>query len=388
MAGGNSIASTNGSGIGQYPSTQDAQNICNANLTDKYLNFGLCTNSNNATNCGLNTGFYVTPHQGASLIISIQICTGDDNPPRDPITIIIEGSNSSGAFLPIGSGWTLIYNGTSGLDVDPGDCSDLYGQCDGINWTGPKQCCGESKCIFQNNYYSQCLPSSGGSGSSSNTPHPETTPSPSNTGRKNGVTTRYWDCCKASCGWAGKASVTNPVKTCVRNGITQVDVNAQSGCNGGSAYMCNNQQPWNVSSTLSYGYAAAYITGQRESDWCCACYSLIFTTGPVAGKELIVQVTNTGGDLGENHFDLQMPGGGVGIFDGCSSQFPDVSKPLWGQQYGGISQRSQCNNLPAVLRSGCFWRFDWFQNADNPKMNFKEVSCPAALTANTQCVRR
>ncbi|CAF4871674.1 unnamed protein product, partial [Rotaria sp. Silwood2] len=42
------------------------------------------------------------------------------------------------------------------------------------------------------------------------------TQSPSNTGRKNGVTTRYWDCCKASCGWTGKASVTNPVKTCAR----------------------------------------------------------------------------------------------------------------------------------------------------------------------------
>jgi hypothetical protein len=50
------------------------------------------------------------------------------------------------------------------------------------------------------------------------------------------------------------------VKTCERNGITAVDVNTQSGCtNGGTAYMCNNQQPWNVSATLSYGYAAAYI---------------------------------------------------------------------------------------------------------------------------------
>ena len=75
-----------------------------------------------------------------------------------------------------------------------------------------------------------------------------------------GKTTRYWDCCKGSCGWPGKASVTNPVKTCARDGITQVDVNTQSGCNGGSAYMCNNQQPWNVSSTLSYGYAAAHIS--------------------------------------------------------------------------------------------------------------------------------
>jgi hypothetical protein len=138
-----------------------------------------------------------------------------------------------------------------------GSCSALYGQCGGVDWKGSVQCCGGSTCQFQNSYYSQCLPSSGGG--SSNTPQPPTQPPPSGD-RKNGVTTRYWDCCKASCGWSGKASVTNPVKTCARDGITQVDVNTQSGCNGGGGYMCGNQQPWNVSSTLSYGYAAAYIT--------------------------------------------------------------------------------------------------------------------------------
>ena len=74
-----------------------------------------------------------------------------------------------------------------------------------------------------------------------------------------GVTTRYWDCCKASCGWEGKASVSQPVLTCQSDGVKPIGVNEQSGCNGGPAYMCNNQQPWNVSSTLSYGYAAAYI---------------------------------------------------------------------------------------------------------------------------------
>ena len=42
--------------------------------------------------------------------------------------------------------------------------------------------------------------------------------------------------------------------------MTQVDVNTQSGCNGGGGFMCNNQQPWNVSATLSYGYAAAHIS--------------------------------------------------------------------------------------------------------------------------------
>jgi hypothetical protein len=54
-----------------------------------------------------------------------------------------------------------------------------------------------------------------------------------------------------------------------------------------------------------------------------------FTSGPASGQTMIVQATNTGGDLGhvcllfftltllttsQNHFDLMMPGGGVGLF--------------------------------------------------------------------------
>jgi hypothetical protein len=101
---------------------------------------------------------------------------------------------------------------------------------------------------------------------------------------------------------------------------------------------------------------------------------------------MIVQVTNTGSDLGNNQFDLAMPGGGEGIFDGCQSQFTSGSYD-WGAQYGGVSARSDCENLPTILQPGCYWRFDWFQNANNPSMNFEEVSCPSALTANTQCIR-
>lgn len=68
--------------------------------------------------------------------------------------------------------------------------------------------------------------------------------------------------------------------------------------------MCTNQSPWAVSSTLSYGFAATNIAGGSESSWCCACYQLTFTSGAVAGKTMIVQSTNTGGDLGNNQFDL------------------------------------------------------------------------------------
>jgi hypothetical protein len=68
--------------------------------------------------------------------------------------------------------------------------------------------------------------------------------------------------------------------------------------------MCSNESPWAVSNTLSYGYAAVNIAGGTEASWCCACYELTFTSGPVAGKKMVVQATNTGGDLGANQFDL------------------------------------------------------------------------------------
>jgi hypothetical protein len=70
--------------------------------------------------------------------------------------------------------------------------------------------------------------------------------------------------------------------------------------------MCANESPWAVSDTLSYGYAAVNIAGSNEAGWCCACYQLTFTSGPVAGKTLIVQATNTGGDLSGNQFDLSV----------------------------------------------------------------------------------
>jgi hypothetical protein len=104
---------------------------------------------------------------------------------------------------------------------------------------------------------------------------------------------------------------------------------------------------------------------------------------------MIVQVTNTGGDLGQlspNHFDLAMPGGGVGLFpQGCAKQFDGA----WQRNtYGGYTDRSQCNILPAGgFRDGCFFRFDWFQNADNPRVSFREVSCPQALIDRSHCRR-
>ncbi|CAF4515400.1 unnamed protein product [Didymodactylos carnosus] len=109
------------------------------------------------------------------------------------------------------------------------------------------------------------------------------------------------------------------------------------------------------------------------------------TSGPVASRELIVQVTNTS-DVRGNHFVLQIPGGGVGVSNGCSSQF-GASFDGWGARDGGVYQRSQCSQLPAQLQSGCQWRFDWFKNAENPTMTLKKVKCPKEITDKTECKR-
>jgi hypothetical protein len=124
-----------------------------------------------------------------------------------------------------------------------------------------------------------------------------------------GTTTRYWDCCKPSCAWSGKttlASGSTAVETCDINDNPLTDANAVSGCDGGTAYMCSNESPWAVTDDLSYGYAAVNIAGGSEDSWCCACYELTFTSGAVAGKKMIVQATNTGGDLGSNQFDISV----------------------------------------------------------------------------------
>jgi hypothetical protein len=204
-----------------------------------------------------------------------------------------------------------------------------------------------------------------------------------------GTTTRYWDCCKPSCAWPGKVNLATgatPVRTCDIKDTPLTDPNASSGCGGGTAYQCSSEAPWAVTDDLAYGYAAVNIEGGSEASWCCACYELTFTSGPVAGKKMIVQATNTGSDLAGNQFDLSIPGGGVGIFNGCTNEWGAPSAG-WGAQYGGISDASACDSFPEALKAGCEWRFGWFMGADNPTVSFTQVACPAALTANTGCTR-
>jgi len=202
-----------------------------------------------------------------------------------------------------------------------------------------------------------------------------------------GTTTRYWDCCKGSCSWTGKADVSNPVTTCDKSDNPLTDYSAASGCNsGGTAYMCSDQSPWAANSTYAYGFAAVSIPGGSESTWCCACYELTFTSTSIAGKKMVVQATNTGADLANGQFDIAMPGGGVGIYNGCTDEWGAPSSG-WGAQYGGISSNT-CSSFPTALQPGCGFRYgDFFENANNPTVDYVQVTCPKVLTDKTGCVR-
>jgi hypothetical protein len=91
---------------------------------------------------------------------------------------------------------------------------------------------------------------------------------------ESGVTTRYWDCCKPSCAWPGKAQVSEPIRTCNKQDLwpNPLDSNAASSCGDGDAYACSNNGPWAVNNDLAYGFAAAKLRGKSEKDWCCTCY--------------------------------------------------------------------------------------------------------------------
>ncbi|HTJ79365.1 MAG TPA: glycoside hydrolase family 95 protein [Rariglobus sp.] len=67
-----------------------------------------------------NTGFVVSPGLGASIVTGIRFATGNDSPERDPLTITIEGSNTPGATKPGATGFSILYEGPSGLENQSG----------------------------------------------------------------------------------------------------------------------------------------------------------------------------------------------------------------------------------------------------------------------------
>lgn len=221
-----------------------------------------------------------------------------------------------------------------------------------------------------------------------------------------GWASRYWDCCKPACGW--KENVpggSTPVSSCSNEDQSLgADYGAKNACEGGgSAYMCHDFGPWAVSDTLAYGFAAV----KMGSDFCGKCYQLQFTgtshsanadpgSQSLQGKTMIVQAINTGG-VDSTQFDLLIPGGGVGDFDACSSQWGTTDL---GERYGGFYLACQkangfdhaaakscaaqkCQSVfadnPGLL-AGCNFFVNWFGAPDNPNLLYQEIACPFAIT--------
>jgi hypothetical protein len=215
-------------------------------------------------------------------------------------------------------------------------------------------------------------------------------------GGSQGWASRYWDCCKPACGWQGNVQAGGAMKSCDQQNQPLSSNDDRNACeSGGSAYMCWSGVPWAVSDTLAYGFAAASGDNYR----CGRCYQLQFNgtghhgnnAGAVSlnGKTMIVQVINNGGVAGDQ-FDILIPGGGVGDFNACSTQW-DTSASDLGAQYGGFllgcngdagCVRDKCNTIfagkPDLMR-GCDWFLGWYAAADNPNVTFQPIACPEAL---------
>lgn len=200
----------------------------------------------------------------------------------------------------------------------------------------------------------------------------------------NGYATRYWDCCQPHCSQFDG-------HRCNQDGTSRTG-NTQSSCSGGGSYACYDESPKAVNDCLSYGYIA------KANPNCGQCYRIQFTgegqhnvndpgSKLIKGKQMIVKVSNTGGDVASNQFDMMIPGGGVGQFNACSKQWGASDL---GAQYGGFLTncsgtlsakkdcvRQNCMKIPAgAARDGCIWFVDWFNIADNPKFTSEQTNCP------------
>jgi hypothetical protein len=190
----------------------------------------------------------------------------------------------------------------------------------------------------------------------------------------------------------------------------------KSGCqDGGVAYTCFDHAPYAVCDSLAYGYAAVPASDSK----CGKCFQVEFDGGThngsdqvkethklLKGKIMIVLASNIGGDVAAGQFDLLIPGGGVGQFNGCSKQWGVTDENLFGATYGGLLTSCQsslgydataskyetcvtekCNALFGSntkltrLLEGCLWFAQWMHAADNPTFTYKEVECPQELTS-------
>ena len=219
-----------------------------------------------------------------------------------------------------------------------------------------------------------------------------------------GWATRYWDCCKPHCSWPEHAG-GNYSKQCTNKGKSE-NTNWGDGsvCSGGSQMTCTSQIPFTIDGCTDMAFAFAAVPAANGGS-CGKCFQLTFDgTGKYSndanikklkGKKLIIMATIVGGDVQQGQFDIMIPGGGVGMFNGCSS----MGWGSQGEQYGGLLSECEkesnykatkykscltekCNKSfsnDAEAKKGCLFLADWMGAAGNPNHNYVEVECPQVL---------
>ena len=114
--GQDSWPASSGYSTGQYWHLDSPSYVFDGNLTNEYCSYGYCNWTTYEPQCGEKTGLYVTSQRGAFILDSFIVVKGHTWTNRDPTVVTIEGSNESSANLALGSSWTLLYNGTAGID--------------------------------------------------------------------------------------------------------------------------------------------------------------------------------------------------------------------------------------------------------------------------------
>ena len=116
-AGSDSTPSEAGINMGTYFAVEPPLNLFDRVPYTTYSNRGICNfNDFNRTDCGLFTGIYFTLNDGPFVLAEFQMSTGNLHAREcDPLLVTIEGSNHNELELHLGSSWTLIYDGDTGL---------------------------------------------------------------------------------------------------------------------------------------------------------------------------------------------------------------------------------------------------------------------------------
>ena len=142
-----------------------------------------------------------------------------------------------------------------------------------------------------------------------------------------GFASRYWDCCKPSCSWTDNAGSGNEARECDASMNILTDKYTKSKCDGGASTTCLSQIPFTIDGCDELGFAFASVPGSGPNV-CGRCFALEFTGygkyetkknhQKLSGKKLIVMASNIEYDVAKYQFDVMIPGGGVGYYNGCS----------------------------------------------------------------------